>query len=69
MESTIGFRGDLRTKVMRAKGPGLLWKLSNFPNVWPGLWREWLAKRLKMAHLGGRLYVRLIQADGTSRFR
>lgn len=65
MESTIGFGGKLGTKVIRAEKIGLLWKLSNFKNVWPGTWRRWLARFTKMSHLEGKLYARLIRADGS----
>ena len=65
MNSEIGFSGELTTRIIRAPGPGFMWKVRNFPRaMWPGLWREWLANRLGIATLVGRLDARLIKADG-----
>ena len=65
MESRLGMSGALGTRVMRAPGPGLVWKLANVPNVWPGAWRHALAKTLRMNHMLGCLYAQLKRADGT----
>lgn len=64
MNSTLALSGRVSTRVIRASGPGLLWKLRNFKNVWPGIWRRYVAAFLKMSHLEGKLYVRLIRKDG-----
>ena len=64
MESSVGFKGKVGIKANLAPGPGLLWKISNLPNVMPGLWRHALAKRLKMNHFLGTLSARLFKADG-----
>ena len=61
-EMAIG--GKLATRYIPAPGPGLLWKLGNLRNVWPGYWRARLARALGMAHLGGELRARLRRADG-----
>lgn len=60
-----GLSGELRIKVIRAPGPGWRWKLGNFHRLWPGLWRRATARALGIAHISGRLYARLIRADGT----
>lgn len=65
MRGNISMSGSLATKVIRAPGPGLLWKISNLPNVWPGLWRAWARRICKMNGLEGRLYARLTRADGS----
>ena len=57
--------GSLTTRLNRPPGPGLLWKVSNLPNVWPGLWRSRLRRICKMSGLEGRLYARLFRADGS----
>jgi len=65
MQSKLGLAGSVRTRVISAPGPGLAWKLSNLPNVWPGLWRAQVRRALKMSGIEGRLYVRLTRADGS----
>ncbi len=65
MQSSIGFTSKLAAKKIPAVGPGLLWKLSNMPSVWPGLWRHALAKALRMNHMLGTLRVQLLKADGS----
>ena len=66
MHSTLKLGGRVKARKIEAPGPGLAWKAHNFlPNVFPGLWRSALARALHMAHIGGRLYVRHIKADGS----
>lgn len=60
----VGMSGALSAKVNKPPGPGLMYKVRNFPNVWPGLWKAAVAKALGMNHLQGRLYARLFRADG-----
>jgi len=64
MQGIIGANGKLKIRHIRAPGPGLLWKLRNFPNVWRGVWRFGLAQLLGLPHLEGRLYIRHILAGG-----
>ena len=65
MHGRIGLSGAVAVKKLTPPGPGVLWKLRNFPNVWPGLWRHEVAKVLGMNHMSGRLYARLFRADGS----
>ena len=65
MHSEVSFSGKLTAKVIRAPGPGLLYRLSNFHNVWPGLWRHELARLLKMNHMMGSLHAVLFRKDGS----
>jgi len=65
MEGTLGLGGKLGTRVIRAPGPGLAWKMRNLPHVLPGLWRHALARVLNMNHMLGCLAARLIKADGS----
>ena len=65
MQGKIGFSGKVLTRVTRAPGPGLLYRLRNFHNVWPGLWRDGLAKALKMNHMMGSLHAVLFRKDGS----
>jgi len=64
MQSTIGFSSTLAAKKIAAPGPGLAYKVRNFPNVWAGTWRHALARALKMNHMLGELRAVLIKADG-----
>jgi len=64
MLGKMALGGKLAARYIPAPGPGLLWKLSNLRNVWPGYWRARLARVLGMAHLGGELRARLRRADG-----
>ena len=57
--------GRVTTRVNRAPGPGLLWKVRNLPNVWPGAWRHALAQALSMNHMLGELRAVLLRADGS----
>lgn len=57
--------GSLATRIIRAPGPGPLWKLSNLPNVWPGLWRARIRRICKMNGFEGQLRARLFRADGS----
>src|SRR3972149_4125127 len=65
MQGKIGISGNLKVQHITPPGPGLVWKLRNIPNVWPGLWRARLARVLHMPGLYGRLYGRLFRADGS----
>jgi len=65
MESRVGFSGSLAARRIAAPGPGILWKLSNLPNVAPGVLRHALAKTLGMNHMLGALYATLRKADGS----
>ncbi len=65
MQSTLDLSGGVRAKLRRAPGPGLAWKLSNLPNVWPGWWRAQVRRALKMSGVEGRLYIKLLRADGS----
>jgi len=64
MQSDLGMAGQVGMRANRAPGPGLLWKLSNFENVWAGTWRHALAKTLKMNHMLGTLHAVLVKGDG-----
>jgi hypothetical protein len=61
----VGLAGRVRARVIRAPGPGLLWKLSNLRAVVTGLARDAIAQALGMNHMAARLYARLVRADGT----
>ena len=65
MRAQLGLSGELTAQVIRAPGPGLRWKLGNFPRMWPGLWRVALAKALKIPTFYGQLWARRIKADGS----
>lgn len=65
MIGKVGASGALNMRVIRAPKIGLDWKVRNFRNVWPGLWRRYVAKILRMSHLEGKLYARLVRADGS----
>lgn len=65
MESRIGFNGRIAARRIRSPGPGLLWKLSNAGNVWPGLARHAIAGILGMNHMLGGLYATLRKANGS----
>ena len=65
MRAQLGLSGKLTARVVHAPGPGLRWKLSNFPKMWPGLWREALAKATKTPTFFGHLCARHIKADGS----
>ena len=65
MNGTTVFEGGLAVKKIPAKGPGLVWKLKNFPNVWRGLWRWWLARLLRIPTFYAQLEAVKIGADGT----
>lgn len=65
MQSELGMKGNLGIRVIREPGPGLVWKVKNFHNVYPGLWRHALAKALKMNHMLGTAHARHLRADGS----
>lgn len=60
MESEISFGGRVRTKVRRAPGPGLLWKLCNLRNLVRG-WRIPLAKLFGIPTFYGELWAKRIR--------
>lgn len=64
MDSILKMSGKVRPKLVQAPGPGLGWKVRNFPNVWRGWWRFAAARLLGLSSLEGRLYVRLMRASG-----
>lgn len=64
MIGKVGMRGSLKMRVRRAPGPGLLWKLRNFPKLLPGLFKFYVASVFKIASMHGRLRARLIRANG-----
>ena len=64
MQGQVAVRGKLGVKVIRAAGPGIAYKIKNFPNVWGGLWRHTLARTLNMNHMLGSLYAQLTKKDG-----
>lgn len=67
---SMGFSGELTTKLIRAKGPGLLWKARNY--LRPNFMRAYLAVKLgvPMARFMGlmtgygKLEARLIRGNG-----
>lgn len=61
----LAMSGQLGARVIRADGPGLAWKVRNLPNVWPGVWRDGLARALGMGHMMGELRAVLRRADGS----
>ena len=65
MNGKIGVSSTISVKKISPPGPGLLWKLSNTPNVWPGLFKAKLAHTLNIPTFYGRLYARLFRADGS----
>jgi len=64
MNSNLAMTGRLGARLIKEPRASLAWKLSNFPRLWPGLWREALAKVTKMPTFFGHLYARRIKADG-----
>lgn len=66
MQGKLGLSGALGVKHITLPGPGLLWKLSNLPNILRGLWKYEAANLLRLPHFEGRLYARLIRADGSA---
>jgi len=61
----VGLSGKIGLRKIRHQVPGLWWKIRNFANVWPGLWRHGLARVLKMNHMLGTLRLKLLRADGS----
>lgn len=64
MQGKLSMAGSLSTRVIRASGPGLLWKLQNLPNLLRG-WRVVVMRLFRLPGLIGRLRVRLIREDGS----
>ena len=70
MKGTVGAKGELKIKVIRAPGPGLRWHLSN--RLRWGYIKGWLSRQLaflftKITNLPvicSKLEVRHIKADG-----
>jgi hypothetical protein len=60
----LAMTGRLDARVRRAKRASIWWKIRNFSNVWPGLWRHALAKALRMNHMLGTLHIVLRKATG-----
>ena len=65
MNSNLSMTGKLGTRLIKEPRASLAWKLSNFPRMWPGLWREALAKVTKTPTFFGHLYARHVRADGS----
>lgn len=63
MEHSLSLSGDL--SIARVRPAPLWWKVKNLPHVWPGLWRDWMARLCGMNHMNARLYVRKHCADGS----
>lgn len=71
MERTIGMSGVLRSKVIRAPGPGIAWKLRNTlrPSFLLGFAQDRIAKAvskyLGITTITTQLSARLLRADGS----
>lgn len=65
MQAELTMGGKVGARVVRARGPGAIWRVRNCPHVWSGLWREAVAAALGMNHMFARLYARHKRADGT----
>lgn len=65
MEGTFKVAGGLGTKLIKAKSPGLVWKISNLPNIWRGVWRYWAARLARIPTMYAELEAVKIDADGT----
>ena len=65
MNSNLAMSGKLGTRLIKEPRASLAWKLSNFPRMWPGLWREALAKVTKTPTFFGHLYARHVRTDGS----
>jgi hypothetical protein len=69
--SKLSMRGDLSTKLIRAPGPGIAWKVSNylrwsFIKSWLGVFLvQPVAKAFGLMTAYGKLEALLIKADGT----
>lgn len=57
--------GALMAQVIRAAGPGILWKIRNAPNLWRGWSKVMLASMLRLPTFYGTLDLCLVRADGT----
>lgn len=70
MESKLGMTGMLKTRVIKAKGPGLRWKLDNylrwrFIQVWIGVYLiQPIAHAFGIMTGFGKLEIVLIKANG-----
>ena len=56
--------GQLGIRVIGDRKIGLGWKIRNFPNLWRGLWKVWLAKLFGIPTHVGTLSIRLIRGPG-----
>jgi len=65
MQSQLALKGKMTARHIKAPGPGLWWKVRNLVHLWRGWWRHAIAKALGIGHFYGRLYARLVRADGT----
>jgi len=63
MNSGIGFGGAVFSRVIHRLGPGVRWKVSNFPKLLRG-WRIIVATVFNIPTFYGRLYVTLRKANG-----
>jgi hypothetical protein len=69
-ESKLSLHGKLSTKVIRAPGPGIAWKISNY--LRPGFLKAWLgvtlaqpiARAFGLMTACGKLEAVLVRADG-----
>jgi hypothetical protein len=64
-----GLNGRVQPRLIRrepeVKKVGWGWKLRNLPNVLRGWWRYQMARALGLSGIYGRLYVKVLKADGT----
>jgi hypothetical protein len=60
----LGARGDLSLKLHRG-GPGLLWRLKNFPHWWRGFWRKEIARIVGISAMVGEVAIKVTHADGS----
>lgn len=63
-QGTLSISGTLAARLIHPKRAPLLWKVKNFRNVWPGLWRHELARLTKSNHMLGTLRAVKYGADG-----
>lgn len=65
MNGILGPSGTLSVKKISPPGPGLGYKLRNLHNLWRGWWRYQIACLFGIPTMYGRLYARLVRADGS----
>ena len=61
---SVAMGGRVKTRVVRASGPGFMWKASNFPRMVIPWVKIQVAHILGIPTLEGRLWARLLRADG-----